>query len=111
MKIKAVSGLKFIVSNPIDSADFYEKLGFIITSREADISSVRSNWFWVEFTKGVPSSSEAHMAYLSVDNVEDTQRELISLNFDPTDLYESHNRKEVSITDLDGYKLVFFQKK
>lgn len=110
MNIKAVSGLRLSVASPAESADFYERIGFIIVRKDFDLAIVRSNWFWIELTVGPPEASEGYQACLSVDNVFDIHKELMSLNLDPTAVIGNNGRKETSIVDPDGHRLVFFHK-
>ena len=120
MKPKSISGLIYFVSDTKKTAEFYEKLGFIITRRDREQVSVRINWFWIDFLVAdamTPPKSPEQMVssqflYINVVDVDQTHKDLIKRGItsvsEPQD-YKS-GRREVMISDPDGYKLVFFQK-
>ncbi len=116
MKPKSISGLIFKVKDLNKSAEFYEKLGFVIAKKEPTIVSVRINWFWVELIPAdyeVDNSKPGQFTYITVDDVDQTFDQLteqgIKVDSEPAD-YKT-GRREVMISDPDGYKLVFFSKK
>jgi catechol 2,3-dioxygenase-like lactoylglutathione lyase family enzyme len=114
--IKAVSGIVIIVKDPDVSANFYENLGFIVTKRESGFSSVRSNWFWIDFVRANRlrnTGNDNQYIYLSVDDIDDTYEKLKANKLHPTkpEDFNATGRRETMISDPDGYKLVFFKKK
>lgn len=125
MKLKAVSGQVFYVQDALKTADFYEKIGFIVTKRDAAQASVRLNWFWMDFhtasTEDKPefkadASAEQKGAgsytYVSVDNVDEVYRHILDQGLEPSSEPRDWpwGNREFALRDPDGYKLVFFQK-
>ncbi len=103
-----------MVKDPSKSADFYEDLGFLVSKREADLASVRVNWFWVDFVKAHEyraTGNDGQYLYVSVADVDETYKSLTEKKLKPTkpEDYKT-GRRETMISDPDGYKLVFFQK-
>ncbi len=93
-KMKAVSGIVHYVKDTAKTADFYEKLGFVMTKREADHVSVRLNWFWMDFhpqdMENKPEfQEEANMdnkgaglfLYVSVDDVDEFYKDIVAKGF------------------------------
>lgn len=126
MNIKSVSGVAYRVRDIDATADFYEKLGFRPGKREGNTVSVYLNWFWLEFfcedawdgeggslAAGAGGSNQEVLLYLSVDDLAETLRDLQERGLSPTPevINKPRGRKETSITDPNGYRLVFFQKK
>lgn len=114
MKLKSISALKFYVTDLNKTADFYENLGFHLEKREPDFVMVRINWFWVEFYKGVSDAGEGQFFYVSVDDVDEYYDYLKSKDIEtkePTDSQQVKGRRELLVTDPDGYQLVLFHKK
>lgn len=114
MKVKSVSGLVLKVKDPVASANFYENLGFVITAKSGQITSVRLNWFWIDFVESGDfklTGNDNEYIYLSVSDVKNTYNELKDLNLSPTKPAQFETgRTETMISDPDDYKLVFFSK-
>jgi catechol 2,3-dioxygenase-like lactoylglutathione lyase family enzyme len=97
MKIKSVSGITCYAKNLSKTARFYETLGFEIRKRETNHITAYSNWFWMDFlaigrderpafTKGADLSSKGAgmFIYLSVDNVDEFHKHLVSKGLKPS---------------------------
>ncbi len=115
MKPKAVSGVLSLSDNLPKTAEFYEKLGFIVACNRDDLVTVRLNWFWLDFvpTDNRQVGSVSQFIYLSVVNVDEvyvqaTKAKLPCLSEPQT---FKAGRREFMIEDPNGYKLVFFEKK
>ena len=118
--MKSISGVLCFVSNIDKTAKFYEKLGFIITKHEPEQVSVRMNWFWVDFiledTKARPKEPNEMVAsqflYITVDDVDQAYKDLVEIGIKPVSEPQDYKsgRREIMISDPDGYKLVFFSK-
>lgn len=125
MNIKSVSGLAYRVRDIDATTSFYERLGFRLGKKEGGSASVYMNWFWVEFYSeetqdgeggalaNKSGSSQEVLMYMSVDDLPETVRDLQERGLNPTPevVNKPRGRKETSISDPDGYRLVFFQKK
>ncbi len=126
MKIKSVSGLTLYVKNLKKTAEFYESLGLEIRKREANHITAYSNWFWMdfiaiakedraEFKEEVNLSRKGAGAYfyLSVENVDQVHKELVSKGLKPTSEPQDSpfGNREFGMHDPDGYNLVFFKRK
>ncbi len=124
-KIKSVAGIVHYVKDTAKTADFYEKLGFIITKRQPDHVSVRLNWFWMDFhpqdKEDKPEfQEEANLSnkgaglflYLSTVDVDEMYQELVAKGLKPSSKPRDWpwGNREFIIRDPDGYKLVFFSK-
>ncbi len=125
-KIKSVSGIVHYVKDTGSTAEFYEKIGFIVTKNTPDHLSIRLNWFWMDFhpqdKEDKPEfQKEANLEnkgaglylYISVDDVDEFYKEVVEKGLKPSSEpkdYEWGNR-EFALRDPDGYKLVFFKKK
>lgn len=114
-KLVSISGMIYRVKDTHKTAEFYKKLGFIITKQEEDLVSIRLNWFWVDFIKAGDHQSTGHdtqYLYVSVDDVDDMYKELKAKGFKTTKPEDfSLGRRETALSDPDGYKLVLFTKK
>jgi catechol 2,3-dioxygenase-like lactoylglutathione lyase family enzyme len=123
-KILSVSGTVAYVKDTAKSAEFYEKLGFIITKNEPDHLSIRLNWFWMDFhpqeKEDKPDfQKEANLTnkgaglfiYIKVDDVDEFYKEVLAKGLKPSS--EPRNwpwgNREFILRDPDGYKLVFFR--
>jgi uncharacterized glyoxalase superfamily protein PhnB len=126
MKIKSVSGITCYVKNLSKTTKFYETLGFETKKKEADHITVYSNWFWIdflaiaknerdEFTKDVDLSNKGAgtFLYLSVDNVDEFYKQLLSKGIKPTTKPQDQpwGNREFILRDPDGYNLVIFKRK
>ncbi len=114
MKIISVSSLLYYVSDPAKTQEFYEKLGFQFDkSKDTIITYV--NWFSIEFrrTEGRTATNSGERVNIKVDNIDElyqrVQSNKIECEGGPKDI--GGGVKEVTISDPDGYKLVFFSKK
>ena len=129
MKIKSVSGITCYVKNLNKTAKFYETLGFEIRRRESDHVTAYSNWFWMDFlaidkneraerykrAKGADLSNKGAglFLYLSVDNVDEFHKALISKGLKPATKPQDQpwGNREFILRDPDGYNLVIFKRK
>lgn len=111
MKLKSISGLVYTVSDLQRSADFYQKLGFYLEKREADMLMVRINWFSVEFYEGAPAPGDGQQTLVSIENVDDMYQELQKNGIEcEAPKIGNNGRRELLVSDPDGYQLVFFDK-
>jgi uncharacterized glyoxalase superfamily protein PhnB len=122
MKIKSVSGITCNVKNLDKTAAFYETLGFDIKKRESSHVTAYSNWFWIDFLaigrdERAKSSKGAKgtglLLYLSVDNVDDFHKALLSKGLKPSSKPQDQpwGNREFLLRDPDGYDLVIFKRK
>ncbi|MBI2032558.1 MAG: VOC family protein [Candidatus Levybacteria bacterium] len=126
MKIKSVSGIVCYVKDLNKSAKFYEALGFEIKKKDSDHIAVYSNWFWIDFIPAdkenkpefkkeakLESKGAGLYLYLSVDDVDEFYKDLISKGLKPSSEPRDWpwGNKEFVIRDPDGYKLVIFKRK
>jgi catechol 2,3-dioxygenase-like lactoylglutathione lyase family enzyme len=113
MSIKSISGLVFHVKNLNAAKGFYEKLGFKFASNTEGYLKAYINWFWVEFYEGEADKGAQAYTQLSVGDVDEFYKELVSKGMkpdgEPKDI--PAGRREFLLTDPDGYKLIFFTKK
>jgi len=126
MKIKSVSGITVYVKNLDKTAEFYESLGFEIRKREANHITAYSNWFWMdciaiasedraefEGEAKLDSKGAGAFFYMSVDSVDETYKELVSMGLKPSSKPQDSpfGNREFGMKDPDGYNLVFFKRK
>lgn len=113
MELKSVSAFVCQVSDLNRTIKFYEDLGFNIRIREQDYARAYLNWFWIEFQKGKPAAGEGVAQYISVESTDETYKQAIAKGFKPEGEPQvvPQGRKEFTLKDPDGYKLVFFSKK
>lgn len=125
MRPKSISGIVSYVKDPARTADFYESLGFIVSDRKPDKTSVRLNWFWIDFhaqdkedkaefqkeAQAEPKGGGTFL-YISVADVDEYYKGVLDKGFKPSS--EPRDRpwgnREFVLRDPDGYKLVFFKK-
>lgn len=125
MKVKSVSGIVCYVKDTLQTADFYEKLGFTVDKREHEHTSVRVNWFWIDFhpqdkedkpdfqrEANLENKGAGQFLYLKVDDVDAVYQELLDKGLQPSSQPRDWpwGNREFVIRDPDGYKLVFFNK-
>lgn len=120
VKPNSISGIICFVGDLDKTQAFYESLGFRGGKREDYSLIVYVNWFWIQFLKAddrtLPKNPSDMVAsqfiYISVTDADETYKELISKGIksatEPKDFITG--RREVIVSDPDGYKLVFFQK-
>jgi catechol 2,3-dioxygenase-like lactoylglutathione lyase family enzyme len=126
MKLKAASGYTCYVKDLNKTAEFYEKLGLQIKSRNPDRLILYLNWYRIDFVaqdkenkpeiqKEATSDNkgEGVFLYFSVDDVDETYKELLALGLKP--FSEPRNmswgNREFIVKDPDGYKIVLFKRK
>ena len=125
MKIKSVSGVICYVKNINKTVKFYETLGFVFKKIEPHRATAYVNWFWIDFLSVDKESSpefrkEAKLSnkgagtflYLSVDNVDDFHKALLSKGIKPLSKPQDSpwGNREFVLRDPDGYKLVIFKR-
>jgi catechol 2,3-dioxygenase-like lactoylglutathione lyase family enzyme len=114
MKMKAISGIVCYAKNLQKTAKFYEDLGFRFGKNEADYLICYLNWFWMEFHQGETSQNESDQAvYISVEDVDEFYAGVLSKGLKPSSESTDtpQGRREFSLSDPDGHRLVFFAKK
>jgi uncharacterized glyoxalase superfamily protein PhnB len=125
MKIKSVSGITCYVKNLSKTARFYETLGFETRKKESNHITVYSNWFWMDFVaidkdkrvalteaEKLGSKGAGMFVYLSVDDVDEFHKELLSKGLKPSTKPQDQpwGNREFTLTDPDGYNLVIFKR-
>jgi catechol 2,3-dioxygenase-like lactoylglutathione lyase family enzyme len=125
MRPNRIAGIVCYVKDIVKTADFYEKLGFVIDTVSSDHLSARINEFWIDFLsqdkeEKVEFQKEAKLEnkgagqfiYLNVDNVDEYYEYIkergLNPKYDPRDW--PWGNREFMLRDPDGYKLVFFQR-
>lgn len=126
MKMSSVAGIVSYVKDTAVTADFYEKLGFIITKRDPEHLSIRLNWFWIDFhpqdkedkpefqqEADLEHKGAGTFLYIKVEDVNNFYQGVIEKGLKPTNEPKDWpwGNREFILRDPDGYKLVFFQKK
>jgi predicted lactoylglutathione lyase len=126
MNMKSIAGITCYVRDLKKTAEFYEALGFQFKDKESDHMSVYLNWFWIEFLPtsiekefgsskkaGIETQNSDSYLYISVDNVDDAYKNLLSKGLKPSGEPQNTSRRnrEFLIRDPDGYNLVFFKRK
>lgn len=126
MKVASVAALTLYVKDPLRSADFYGELGFIVSKRSAEHSTIRLNWFKIDLIGQDSEEKEEFQAEaaaeprgsgiyidLSVANVDECYNEIIAKGLKPASAPRDWpwGNREFVLRDPDGYKLVFFQKR
>jgi len=126
MKLKSISGVSYRVKDVDVTADFYQRLGFRAGKKDEVSTSIYLNWFWIEFyesdRESTPDYNQAGkqtasapevFLYISVDDLAVAYQELQEMGLNPSAelVNKAKGRKEIKISDPDGYPLVFFQKK
>ncbi len=119
MKVSSVSGFVLLVNDLDKTAKFYNSLGFRFGRREYDRLVVYVNWFSVEFTtdssneEDLDNKSAGVFFLFSVLKVDEFYKEVLATGYKPEGEPEDKptGRREFTLRDPDGYKLVFFTKK
>lgn len=126
MKLKSASGYICFVRDIDKTAEFYEKLGLQIRERTSSHLVIYLNWYRIDFVvigpndlpkfqkeASLPNKGAGIFLYFSVDEVDETHREMLALGLkpssEPTD--QPWGNREFVIRDPDGYKLVIFKRK
>lgn len=114
MKPKSISGIVYYVKDTATSAEYYKKLGFRPGKEEDGVVTVYLNWFWLELrpaAQAVDNSKLGSRTYISVEDVDACYKEAteqgLACEGEPSD---ERGRRELVVTDPDGYVLVFFKK-
>lgn len=125
MKMQSISGVVSYVKDIKKTADFYEKLGFIITKNEPEHLSIRLNWFWIDFhpqdkedkpefqeEANLENKGAGTFLYVKVDDAEAFHKDVLKKGLKPSSEPKDWpwGNREFILRDPDGYKLVFFQK-
>jgi catechol 2,3-dioxygenase-like lactoylglutathione lyase family enzyme len=115
MKISSISGLAYSATDLDTTAKFYESLGFRPGKRDDEQLTCYVNWFWLTFTLDPdagqrPGSGPA--LYLKVDDIDDVYGSVLAQGLTPSDepRKDRSGRRQFSLLDPDGHRLVFFTK-
>jgi catechol 2,3-dioxygenase-like lactoylglutathione lyase family enzyme len=116
MDIKSISSLSYKVSDINKTKEFYEALGFRFASSDPDgMLTAYINWFSVRFyeDKITEQKGLGQATHLKVESADEAYTTLIEKGFKPDGEPETMPDKSrgFSLSDPDGYKLVFFEKK
>jgi predicted enzyme related to lactoylglutathione lyase len=114
MKVKSVSGFLCYVQDLSKTIEFYEQLGFDFKIKEETHARAYMNWYSIDFEVAETSENrgEGIFIYLSVDDVDATYEESVSMGLEPlSEPVNEHGNREFTVKDPDGYKLVFFKRK
>lgn len=114
IKINSISGVVRNVKDLDTTAAFYEAVGLRVGKREADYLTCYVNWFWVEFhVTDQPDQVAKEELAISVENIDEFYEALIAKNLQPQAAPQDQpwGRREFTLVDPDGYKLLFFKKK
>jgi catechol 2,3-dioxygenase-like lactoylglutathione lyase family enzyme len=126
MKLNSISGITCLVKDLQKTTAFYEALGFRIGKQDENHVTCYVNWFWMDFIAGDKASDgaqqqEAQLAnrgagtyfHIKVDNVDEFYAEVVAAGMTPEGEPKGKRTtgREFTLRDLDGYKLVFFEKK
>ncbi len=117
IKINSVSSIVYYVKDLDKSAEFYEALGFRPGNRTESSFNVYVNWFSIEFRlatgAAIDNTGTGAYAGVRVDNAKEFYDFAVSKNIKPaTEVTDQPGGvREFVITDPDGYKLIFFDKK
>lgn len=118
-----VAGIVAYVKDTVNTAAFYEKLGFTFDTRKPDHISVHLADFWLDFhpqdQEDKPEfQQEANLEpkgaglflYIKVENIDDFYQNLLTQNLTPSSQPRDWpwGNREFIIRDPDGYKLVFY---
>jgi predicted lactoylglutathione lyase len=111
--IKSISALVFHIQDLDKSKKFYEDLGFRFGTPKGDYLIAYVNWFSIELHPGkAENTGGGAQTQLSVDDVDEFYKEVKSKGLkpegEPKDTLMA--RREFTLIDPDGYKLVFFKK-
>lgn len=117
MEIKSISGTTYFVKDLKKTAKFYESLGFRLGKQDDETLTVYVNWFWIKFIaqKDAKLDNKGVGAFLNlkVDSADESHKDAVAHGVKPDG--EPQNMpggsREFIITDPDGYKLIFFEKK
>jgi catechol 2,3-dioxygenase-like lactoylglutathione lyase family enzyme len=113
-RIKSISGLVFKVKDLNKTRKFYEDLEFRFGTPKGNYLTAYINWFWVEFHEGNTNNSEfGVLPHINVDDIDEFHKSVVEKGMkpegEPRDL--PSGRREFTLPDPDGYRLVFFTKK
>jgi catechol 2,3-dioxygenase-like lactoylglutathione lyase family enzyme len=120
MKVNSISGLICHVADLSRTAEFYEAIGFRRGKEEPDRVTFYVNWFFVTFIArdGAEISNEAELStglftYIKVDDLDEYYEAALAKGMKPAGAPEvgASGNREFVLSDPDGYKLAFFEKK
>lgn len=118
--LKSLDSLLLYVKDPQASAEFYEKLGFMPVNKDKDYSTVRLNWFKINFQnqesaefKKESTEDKGHgmYVYLRAESVDEFYKFCLDKGFSPSSEPRDWpwGNREFVLRDPDGYKLVFYE--
>jgi catechol 2,3-dioxygenase-like lactoylglutathione lyase family enzyme len=117
MEVKSVSGNRFYVQDLQISITFYEKLGFRPGKRDEESAIFNLNWYFIELKiTDVKERFENHASgsamCLRVDGIQSAYEYLLQEGFKPNNppTKMPNGNTEFTLTDPDGYAIVFFDK-
>lgn len=129
MSMKSVSGVICLVKDLDEVVEFYNKLGFKFRNEKTAVEATAYlNWFWIEFLLADEAITESFQEdksgerakswgsgqyiHISVEDIDEFYQELVDKGFVPLGEPKDYpwGRREFTLQDPNGYKLVFFSK-
>lgn len=116
IKINSISGVVRYAKNLDETGKFYEGLGFRFGKREAGYLTCYVNWFWVEFhalEDGMAPQNTYEQLAVSVEDIDAFYEALTTKGLTPESEPQDQpwGRREFTVVDPDGSKILFFKKK
>jgi catechol 2,3-dioxygenase-like lactoylglutathione lyase family enzyme len=116
MDIKSISSLSYKVDDINKTKEFYEALGFRFASTDPEgMLTAYINWFSVRFYQDVTEGTKGvgQATHLKVGSADDCYEALLAKGMKPQGKPEKlpDGSRGFTLSDPDGYKLVFFEKK
>ena len=117
MKLNSISGVSYQVADVEASTKFYESLGMRVGKHDDKRATVYVNWFSVDLiaedTAKNSSKGTGHCMRIKVDAIDECYQDLIAEGMQPETepTLQASGNSEFTLSDPDGYQLVFFEKK
>lgn len=115
MKLNSISGVTFHVADLAASVKFYENLGLRLGKQDDTHALCYVNWFWIDLVAAdSPVQVDAGSAlHIKVDSIDECHQNVLDLGLKPESEPEKmpSGSREFALKDLDGHRLVFFEKK
>ena len=111
MKLSSIAGVVCHVDDLDEAARFYEGLGFRAGKRDGNRVTYYVNWFWVELVAG--EEAPGLELCIKVESVDDAYAAVVADGKEPAGEPRPGpaKRREFTLRDPDGHRLVLFEKK